>query len=69
MLIGGDKHEMTAFTPDQKRAVVFWARWASSAVSRRLLSTAKVEEKGRPQLSLLLVALEVEGSEKGVQFT
>lgn len=69
MLIGGDKHEMAAFTPDQERAVMFWARWASSALSRKLLSTARGEEKGRPQLSILCVALEVEKTEKSVQFT
>lgn len=37
MLIGEEKHEMAAFTPDQERAVVLGAGWALSAVSRRLL--------------------------------
>lgn len=66
MLIGEDKHEMAAFTPDQERAVVFHAGWALSAVSRRLLRTSRVKETVRPEFSILLAAAEVGRIEKGV---
>lgn len=49
MLIGEEKHEMAAFTPDQERAVVLGAGWALSAVSRRLLRTSR---EGRKQIDL-----------------
>lgn len=49
MLIGEEKHEMAAFTPDQERAVVLGAGWALSAVSRRLLRTSR---EGRRQINL-----------------
>lgn len=51
MLIGEEKHEMAAFTPDQERAVVLGAGWALalSAVSRRLL---RMSQEGRKQIDL-----------------
>lgn len=58
MLIGGDEHEMAAFTPDQERAAASGSTWKPPAAGRALPGAARVEDghkdsTGRPSPSML----------------
>lgn len=70
MLIGGDEHEMTAFTPDQEKAAASWGKMGTACCGQGApeLRLSKGEAWGPPGAPITLTSLAGRKTEKSVGF-